>query len=119
MKKLGFVIGVIIILTLLGILYSKIFINEPFGVRDVQFYVKQSDGSTKRVYCGGNEDPDALVANHLDNPVQKLLSVKIIFTSEDLKRDKYIYKAYTLFGIPISTVEVDCKTGLIQTVAGL
>lgn len=116
MKKL---ILLIFILLVVGIGYTKIFINVPFGVRDVVLYEEQSDGSARKMYCGRYENPDISVATHLDNPIQNLLSIKTIFTKEDLARNKYIYKSYTIFGLPISTVEVDCKTGSIQTVSGL
>lgn len=116
MKK---VILLVIILLVVGVGYTKFFVNIPFGVRDVVLYEELSDGSSRRVYCGGYEDPDISVVNHLDNPIQKLLSIKTIFTKEDLDRNKHVYKSYTIFGLPISTVEVDCKTGSIQTVKGL
>lgn len=119
MKKFFYFVALVVVLIIVGIIYTKMFINEPFGVRDVVLYEQQSDGSTRRIYCGGYEDPDILVKIHLDNPIQKLLSIKTIFTKEDLERNKHIYKSYTIFGLPVSTVEVDCKTGSIQTVSGL
>ena len=100
-------------------MFTRVFINEPIGLRDVILYEQQLDGSSKRVYCGGYQNPDISVETHLDNPIQRLLTVKLIFTEEDLERNKNIYKAYSGFGIPLSTVEVDCKTGSIQTVGGL
>lgn len=119
MKKLLYVFVILILVTVIGIGYTRLFINEPFGVRDVVLYEQQADGTTKRVYCGGYNDPDISVKTHLDNPIQRLLAVKTIFTREDLNRNKHMYKSYTLFGIPLSMVEVDCKTGTIQTVSGL
>ncbi len=114
----------LIIAGVLGVGYfvPKFFINEPFGVRDMPYgYQLQPNGQTKKIYfCGGSEqDPDVLVAAHLNNHIQKFLTIKLVFTNEDLNRNVNVYKAYTLFGIPISTVEVDCKTGNIQTVSGL
>lgn len=122
MKKSSLIIVCILIILGIGYIIPKMFINEPFGVRDIPYGNSlQPNGQAKRVYfCGGSEeDPDILVAMHLDNPIQRLLTIKLIFTKEDLNRNKNIYKAYGLFGIPISTVELDCKTGSIQTVKGL
>ena len=121
LKNLSAVV-IVLVIFIVGYIVPKIFINEPFGVRDSTFwYHVQSDGQTKKVYfCGGSEeDPDILVAKHFDNPIQRLLTVQRIFMEEDLTRNKNIYKAYTFFGIPISTVELDCKTGSIQTIKGL
>ncbi len=122
MKKSIYIPIITLIILFIGYVIPKFFINEPFGVRDMRTVgLQQPNGQIKEIYlCGGSEeDPDILVAAYLDNPIQRLLTIKLIFTGEDLTRNKNIYKAYTLFGIPISTVELDCKTGAIQTLSGL
>jgi len=128
MKKSIYICLVVLIILGIGFVIPKFLINEPFGVRDMTTGGElQPNGQVKEIYlCGGSvENPDILVAAHLDNPIQRFLTIKLIFAGEKFIGDgptgriNHIYKAYTLFGIPVSIVELDCRTGVIQTVRGL
>ncbi|MDE2312273.1 MAG: hypothetical protein KGJ93_04290 [Patescibacteria group bacterium] len=120
MKKIYLGVGLLVLL-FIGYAIPKFLINEPFGGRDITSGTRlESNGQRRTVYfCGGSEqDPDVLAVGHLST-IQKLLTIKFIFSNEDLVRDKNIYKAYTWFGIPVATIELDCKTGTFQTTSGL